>query len=131
MSHGPLEPMHRRVMAARLELDLRTTRYAGGALLALGLVLPHLPGNPGIPCPLRTLTGVPCPFCGLTTSVKAFMGGDVHGALAANPFGILVVAFAAVVVLRPRWRRFSVPMVLVLAGVAVSWIFQLHRYHFI
>jgi Protein of unknown function (DUF2752) len=131
MSRGPLAPVHRRVMAARLELDVRATRYAGGAMLALGLVLPHLPGNPGIPCPLRTLTGVPCPFCGLTTSVKAFMGGDLHAAVAANPFGILVVAFAAVVVARPRWQHFSIPMALVLAGVAASWIFQLHRYHFL
>ena len=118
-------------MAARLDLDLRTVRYGGGAMLALGLILPHLPGNPGVACPLRTLTGVPCPFCGLTTSVKALLGGDLHVALAANPFGILVVAFAAVVLLRPRWRHLSVPMVLVLAGVAVSWAFQLHRFHFL
>jgi len=118
-------------MAARFDLDLSPVRYAGGAMLALGLVLPHLPGNPGLPCPLRTVTGVPCPFCGLTTSVKAVLHGDGHAAWAANPFGILIVAFAVVLVVRPRWRHFSLPTVIVLTGVAISWLFELHRYHFI
>jgi O-antigen ligase len=118
-------------MAARLDMDLRTPRYLGGAMLALGVILPHLPGNPGLPCPLRTVTGVPCPFCGLTTSVKAALHLDGHGAWAANPFGLLVVAFAIAMVVRPRWRRVSVPALVVIVGVAVSWVFQLHRFHFL
>jgi MFS superfamily sulfate permease-like transporter len=100
-------------------------------MLALGLLLPHLPGNPGLPCPLRSATGVPCPFCGLTTSVKAALHGDGHGAWSANPFGLLVLALAVGLLLRPRWRRLSVPSVLIVTGVAVSWLFQLHRYHFL
>jgi hypothetical protein len=118
-------------MAARLDFDLRPARYAGGLMLALGVVLPHLPGNPGLPCPLRTVTGVPCPFCGLTTSVKAVLHGNGHTAWAANPFGLLIVALAGAMVVRPRWRHLSVPTVVVLSGVALSWMFELHRYHFL
>jgi hypothetical protein len=117
-------------MAARLDFELRPLRYLGAAMLALGAALPHLPGDVGLPCPLRTTTGVPCPFCGLTTSVKAALRADPHGAWAANPFGLILVALAAVVVVRPRWRVLSLPAAVVAAGVAMSWLFELHRYHF-
>ncbi|MDQ1392427.1 MAG: hypothetical protein QOK39_532 [Acidimicrobiaceae bacterium] len=118
-------------MAARLDFPLRPLRYVGTAMLALGAALPHLPGNPGLPCPLRSVTGVPCPFCGLTTSVKAVLRGDGHGAWAANPFGLVLVALAVFVAVRPRWRVLSVPSAVVVAAVAVSWVFELHRYHFL
>ncbi len=118
-------------MAARFEIELRPIRYIGAAMLALGVALPHLPGNPGLPCPLRSATGVPCPFCGLTTSVKAVMRGDGHSAWAANPFGLVIVVFAVALVLRPRWRQLTLPLAVVLAGVAASWLFELHRYHFL
>lgn len=100
-------------------------------MLLLGLSLPHVPGHPGLPCPLRTVTGVPCPFCGLTTSVEAAMGGNVHRAVSANPFGLLAVAVAVVLLARPQWRRVSLPVVVVISGVATSWLFELHRYHFL
>jgi membrane-associated PAP2 superfamily phosphatase len=112
-------------------MELGLLRYAGAAMLALGIALPHLPGNPGLPCPLRSVTGVPCPFCGLTTSVKAVLHADGHGAWAANPFGIVVVAFALALVVRPRWRRLSLPTALIVTGVALSWLFELRRYHFL
>ena len=118
-------------MAARFEFELRPLRYAGAAMLTLGLTLPHVPGNPGLPCPLRTLTGVPCPFCGMTTSVEAVLRGDAHGAISANPFGLAAVAVAMALLLRPRWQRFSLPTLVLLAGVATSWLFELHRYHFL
>jgi hypothetical protein len=119
------------VVAARFDLDLGPARYLGGAMLALGLVLPHVSGDPGVACPLRTFTGVPCPFCGLTTSVKAVLGGNGRAAAAANPFGIGLVALAVVLLLLPRWRRVSVPVVVLAGGVALSWLFELHRFHFI
>lgn len=106
-------------------------RWLGGAMLALGAVLPHVAGNPGLACPLRSTTGVPCPLCGMTTSVKATMRGDLGGAAAANPFGILAVVVAVILLLRPAWRRAQVPTVVVVAAASVSWLFELHRFHFI
>ncbi len=112
-------------------MELGLLRYAGGAMLALGIALSHLPGNPGLPCPMRSVTGVPCPFCGLTTSVKAVLHADARSAWAANPFGIVLVAFAVALVVRPRWRRLSLPTVVIVTGVALSWLFELGRYHFL
>jgi Protein of unknown function (DUF2752) len=124
---GP--PVARRTSSSSIDFDLAPLRWAGGAMLALGAVLPHLPGNPGLPCPLRTLTGIPCPLCGMTTSVKAAMGAHLGAALSANPFGILAVVCAAVLLLRPAATRLRVPSILVFAGLASSWAFELHRFH--
>ncbi len=118
-----------RLMSSSIDLDLGPVRWLGGAMLALGAVLPHLPGNPGLPCPLRTLTGVPCPLCGMTTSVKAAMGGRVGAAFGANPFGILAVALALGLLLRPAAARLRIPSLVVVVGVAASWAFELHRFH--
>ncbi len=118
-------------MSARLDLDLRPLRYAGAAMLALGLALPRIPGNPGLPCPLRTMTGVPCPFCGLTTSVKATVGGHLWTALAANPAGLVIVVAAVVLLLRPHLQQFWLPAPAVTTAVALSWLFELHRFHFL
>lgn len=118
-------------MAARLEIDLRPLRYAGAAMLALGLALPHVPGNPGLPCPLRTVTGLPCPFCGLTTSVKSTVGGRIGPALAANPGGLLIVAFAVMLLLWPNRRQLHLPAPAVMGAIALSWLFELHRFHFL
>ncbi|MGX6602033.1 DUF2752 domain-containing protein [Micromonosporaceae bacterium Da 78-11] len=95
----------------------------------------------GLPCPLRTLTGVPCPGCGLTTAAVALVRGDFGLAFAANPmiFGLAALALAVgpLVVFRatgvlgpPRpWpfarRRWTGWLTGLLA--LVSWLFQMHR----
>jgi hypothetical protein len=80
--------------------------FAGGALLAslaaarvfasadaaavrvAGAELPAV-------CVSRLLLGLSCPGCGMTRSVLMTLGGDLRGALAANPAGpLLVVALA-------------------------------------
>jgi hypothetical protein len=99
----------------------------------------------GLPCPLRWVTGVPCPFCGLTTAAVDLVHGDPVASLGDNPvimgLAILTVAVAPLIVLRtlgvvppPKpWsartrRRVELTM---LAAVAVSWVFQLHRFGFV
>ena len=110
-----------------LELDARELRLAGAAMVALGAVLPLLPGEPGFPCPLRTLTGIPCPLCGMTTSVEATVRLDLAGALAANPAGIAAVAVVlALLVVRPNSVRLWQPLVYVC--LALMWLYELRRF---
>jgi hypothetical protein len=96
----------------------------------------------GLPCPLRTVTGVPCPFCGMTTAATGLAAGDLGAAVAANPFVLALAGFTLVMAvlmaaraagwLTPpaQWpaarRRQSYWVVGLLA--ALSWAFQLHRF---
>jgi Protein of unknown function (DUF2752) len=96
----------------------------------------------GLPCPLRTLTGVPCPMCGMTTAATGLAGGDLQAALAANPF-VLVLAgltlgmavlmaaraagLAAPAAQWPVSRRRQASWALAVL-LAASWAFQLHRF---
>jgi hypothetical protein len=123
------------------------TVFAVGAA-AVGVIYPALMSythGHGIPCPLRTLTGVPCPFCGLTTATAALVHGQWQAAAATSPLVYLVAALAAVtapvLVARalglagpPRpWstaaRRRTGWIVAVV--VALSWLYQLHRFGFL
>jgi len=100
-------------------------------MLALGAILPRVPHDPGLPCPLRSLTGLPCPACGMTTSVKAVERGDLAAAWAANPFGLVAVAVAVLLLARPGWRRASVPVVVLVGAAAASWAWELRRFGWI
>ena len=113
------------------EVDLALVRRLGGAMLALALLLPRLPHDPGLPCPLRTVTGIPCPLCGMTTSVKAGMRLDLRSALSANPLGLIAIAVAAALLLRPAWRRLAVPVSLVIGAAMAAELFELHRFHWL
>jgi Protein of unknown function (DUF2752) len=114
-------------MEGRLELDPHDLRVAGGLMLALGATLPLLPGHPGLPCPLRTLTGIPCPLCGMSTSVEETVRLDLGDALAANPAGIVVVALALLFLFR-RPARLHIPIPLAGLSLAAMWLFELHRF---
>jgi hypothetical protein len=108
-------------------LDARELRWVGAGLLAAGALLPLLPGEAGLPCPLRTLTGVPCPLCGMTTSVIAAVHLHPAEALAANPAGIAVVLVAiALLLFRPA--RLPLPVLAVPLVLPVLWLFELHRF---
>jgi Protein of unknown function (DUF2752) len=110
--------------------ELRELRSAGAMMLAAAVVLPVLPGHPGIACPLRALTGVPCPFCGLTTSVVDSAHGDVRGALSANPAGLAAVVLALFLLLA-RPRSVAVPLIVAVAGLAGMWLFEFHRFGYL
>ena len=112
------------------ELDVRDLRHAAAGMLGAALVLPALPGHPGMPCPLRTLTGIPCPLCGMTTSVEDTVHGHLEGAFAANPAGIALVA-AAVVFLVRRPAHVVVSRLAAVGTLAAMWAFELHRFGFL
>jgi hypothetical protein len=123
------------------------TLFSAGAA-AVGAVYPAImarTGGHGIPCPLLTLTGVPCPFCGLTTATVAMAHGEWATAVRTSPLACLVailavgtapflLARAAGIAPAPRpasgtaRRRITRGAYVV---VALSWLFQLHRYGFI
>jgi Protein of unknown function (DUF2752) len=96
-------------------------------MLAAAAVLPALPGDPGLPCPLRALTGVPCPLCGMTTGVVATVHLHLGDALAANPMAAAAV-LAALVLLVVRPARIHVPAFAAAATLAATWAFELHRF---
>jgi hypothetical protein len=123
------------------------TMFGAAAALA-GSVYPMImahTGGQGIPCPLRTLTGVPCPFCGMTTATVALAHGQWSIAARTSPLACLaaglVIGTAPVLLARvagkaapPRpWsaaaRRRTGRIVAVI--VACSWVFQLHRFGFL
>ena len=105
-------------------------RLAGGAMLAAGLALPVLPGNPSLHCPLRALTGLPCPLCGLSTSVEETVRLHLGDAVAANPLGVLLVLVAlALLVLRPA--PLALPRAVIPTVLAASWLFELRRFSFL
>lgn len=120
----------------------------GASAAAMGSVYPMImahTGGQGIPCPLRTLTGVPCPFCGMTTATVALTHGEWADAARTSPLAYLaaglVVGTAPILLARltgkvrpPRpWsdaaRKRTGRIVAVI--VAASWVFQLHRYGFL
>ncbi|MEA2685284.1 MAG: hypothetical protein QOE93_479 [Actinomycetota bacterium] len=108
--------------------QVRHLRWAGAAMLGAGVVMTRLPAGAGLPCPLRTITGVPCPLCGMQTSVKATLAGHLGRAAAANPMGIVAVLVAVVLlVARPAAVRVP-PGPVVVTVLASMWVFELARF---
>ena len=145
----PMSRLVRRTVIIRRMYSVpeNITMFSAGAA-AIGAVYPMImahTGGHGLPCPLRSLTGVPCPFCGLTTATVALTHGQLATAAKTSPLAclvaILAVAMAPVLVARlfglaPLPRRASnltrqrISRVMIVI-VALSWLFQLHRYGFI
>lgn len=113
------------------EFDLTRLQVPGCALLVGGLVLAHLPGGIGPPCPLRAMTGVPCPFCGTTTAIRDAGGGHLRAAVSAAPLGFAISAIAVVAALGLLPKRLTVNPVVVLSILSAEWVFEIHRFHVI
>ncbi|HZQ84186.1 MAG TPA: DUF2752 domain-containing protein [Acidimicrobiales bacterium] len=112
-----------------LTLDLHDIRVAGGVMLGAAAVRAAWPGHaPGLPCPLRTLTGVPCPLCGMTTSVTATVRGHLGSAVAANPAGLLFVAASVALLVSPRLKAVDVPRWLPYVALTLMWMWELLRF---
>ncbi len=113
--------------------------WAGlGVLGAAAVVRPLLPAV-GPLCPLRRLTGIPCPACGASACAVALSRADVGAALTANPvvLGVFLVLLAAAVVpaLRTRLvhglRHAGNQPLWFVPILALSWLYQLHRYDYL
>ncbi len=99
----------------------------------------------GVPCLLRSTTGIPCPACGMTTAATALVAGHPDLAWQANPaiFALAGLALVMAPVLVSRTRGWSpAPRAasnrtrrqigrLAVVGAFVSWLVQLHRFEFI
>ena len=111
----------------RIPLDDGDLRIGAGLLLGCAAVRAAAPGDVGLPCALRELTGVPCPFCGMTTSVTATVELDPFAAIAANPGGPVLVLLAVAILLGPA-RRLVVRSSLVYFALAAMWLWELDRF---
>jgi hypothetical protein len=109
-------------------VDAVRLRAMGAAMLGIASVRPLLPIEPGLPCPLRTVTGVPCPLCGMTRSVTAAVHGDLARSVFLNPAGIVVVVLAVALLLGWRVRRITYATWLVPVLLGTMWAYQLFKY---
>ncbi len=80
-----------------------------GVMAAVAVGLLHVDRIPLTFCVVKSLSGLPCPTCGSTRAFARLFELDLAGALAMNPFTMLVAVVIAVwavadVLLLP-WRR--------------------------
>jgi len=76
----------------RLHLHLFVLAFclAGYGWLAWVTVADPAAGSTPTLCVFRNATGIPCPACGATRSLELLWRGDLAGAAALNPVGILL-----------------------------------------
>jgi hypothetical protein len=87
---------------------------------------------PGMPCPLRALTGIPCPTCFLTRATAAALTGNLAGSVQLHAFG--PIAAAVLVwwsITAIRQRRLmprdlpALPLAVAGLGLLIYWLLRL------
>ena len=112
-------------------IDTGRSRQIAIGLAGISFGLAHLPASVGLPCPLRSLTGVPCPFCGMTTALRALGGGHVANSLQAAPLGMILVLVVLLMAIRRANPPLRVPVWYLLTPITAEWLYELTRYHVI
>ena len=118
-------------LTASIAMPLRPLRWLVVGCLGLAVVGMVLPFSPIPPCPLLTITGVPCPLCGMTRSARSLLHLDLSASLRFQPFGLAAFSCGVIILALwaiPRTRAVSVvriPVAVVIAVVAVSWIWNI------
>lgn len=116
------------VVRHRSVVALDDIRVAGVLMLGAAVALPMVPGQPGLPCPLRSFTGIPCPLCGMTRSVTATVHLRLAEALAMNPAGVAAVLVAIALLVFRRAGIVTVPVWAAPVALAVLWAWQLSHF---
>lgn len=57
-------------------------------------------GAIGVPCLIKSLTGIPCPMCGMTRSLTALLQGNVSQSTSFHGLGILFLMTLLLVLLK-------------------------------
>lgn len=109
-----------------MNVELHDLRIGGGLLLVAAALVPVLPGPGGVPCPLRSLTGIPCPLCGMNTQRHRRRAAGSSGRVGRHPAGVVAV-LAAVGLLLFR-RQVTLPVWLAVAVLASMELWQLARF---
>ena len=95
-----------------------------GAVAYTGLIDPHRPGSPFLPCPFRVVTGWNCPACGGLRMVHDLLHGDLASAVTDNVFLLVGLPLLALwILLRRRQGRpvFTLPSIVVIAVTTIAW----------
>ena len=102
---------------------------AGAGVWLLRSFDPNAADSPFPPCMFHAFTGLYCIGCGLTRALHALVHGDVSGALAMNPRGVLLLVLVPLMV---AWGQGWQPRVLrPLMGMAMEprlWLVVLPAY---
>lgn len=109
-------------------------RYLAIGAVAVVLAALHLRHRPASLCVLRTVTGIPCPLCGGTTAAVELGHGNLRDALAASPFAVGLLGLGPLLsALEPPawWRVTRYRRLAIFAVLALSEVWELHRFGFI
>jgi len=87
---------------------------------------------PGMPCPLRALTGIPCPTCFLTRATAAALTGNLAGSVQLHGFGPIAAAMLVWwSITAIRQRRLmprdlpALPLAVAGLGLLIYWLMRL------